>query len=478
MASINELKNQCLGLILTKQQDEATEIIAEKIENSNKIYTIKNDLKTEIWFYEDGIYKPNGMSKIKEITRKILDVAYTSHRVNNVIEKICADTYIEEDKFFNINYLDEIPVLNGILNLKTLELTEFTSNKIFFNKLPVIYNPLAKCPLIDKFLEDVLKCKEDKKVIYELLGYCLWKEHFIEKAIMFVGEGRNGKGKTLNLVKRFLGAENCCNIGLNNLKSDSFSVCELFGKLVNLAGDLDNFALKETGLLKSVTGRDMIEAKRKFLRELYFVNYSKQIFACNELPKVYDMSLGFWSRWILLEFPYIFISKKEYEKLDEIQKEKYKIRDTDIIEKITTEEELSGLLNRAIEYLHKLLEQKDFSYTKGTKEVKDLWIRKSDSFTSFCMDNIKESEFEFITKSELRQKFSKYCKKHNLKGTSDKAIKVTLESLYGAESVQPRGYQGDIEVAGWRGITWIKPQKMITEWDSPENSEEIEDKVY
>ena len=93
---------------------------------------------------------------------------------------------------------------------------------------------------------------------------------------MFVCNGRNGMGKCISLLKTFLGAENCCSVPLNQLRSDSTGVCELFGKLANLAGDLNNTALKETGLFKEVTGRDMVGAKRKYLRDLFFVNYSKQ----------------------------------------------------------------------------------------------------------------------------------------------------------------------------------------------------------
>jgi len=37
---------------------------------------------------------------IKEITRNILEDAYTSQRVNKVIVKIEADTQIEHDDFF------------------------------------------------------------------------------------------------------------------------------------------------------------------------------------------------------------------------------------------------------------------------------------------------------------------------------------------------------------------------------------------
>lgn len=67
---------------------------------------------------------------------------------------------------------------------------------MFFNKLPVKYDPDAKCPLIDEFLQDVLTEQDDRKVFYELGGFCLLKDYRFEKAFMFIGEGRNGKRKS------------------------------------------------------------------------------------------------------------------------------------------------------------------------------------------------------------------------------------------------------------------------------------------
>ena len=92
-------------------------------------------------------------------------------------------------------------------------------------------------------------------------------------------------------MKKFVGMDNCSALPLNVMNSESFSLGELFGKFVNLAGDLSYTDLKETGTLKLLVGRDPIQAKRKFKTDLNFINYSKLIFATNELPKVYDLDL-------------------------------------------------------------------------------------------------------------------------------------------------------------------------------------------
>lgn len=438
-----------ITLFATNQEDKATELIANKIEAKHDFYSTRSDVKSEMWVWDGAIVVPNGKKLIEFICRQYMGEAYNNVRARNVIAKINADTQIDEQEFFNKQNenIGEIPVENGILNIFTREVTPFTPKKIFFNKLNFPYDPEAKSVAIPQFFKDVLSSEDDAKVMLELIGFCLLKEYRFEKAFMFVGDGRNGKGKTINLIKKFLGSQNYSSVPLDQMTSNSTGTCEMFGKLVNLAGDISNTGLKETGIVKGLCGRDNINAKRKYLNDLSFENYAKLLFAANELPRVYDFSRGFWSRWILLDFPYTFLPQREY---NESKADKFvKLSDVSIIDKITTKGELTGLLNLALDGLERLIKNNGFSYTKGVEAVKTMWIRKSDSFTSFCIDNVDESEEGFITKKVLRLAYFKFCKQHKLKGSSDVGIKATLESLFGVSETRLDGYGGE---RAWTGI--------------------------
>jgi P4 family phage/plasmid primase-like protien len=441
------LQKEIYIAIAVKDRDKATELLVKEIKSNNFIYTTRDDVKSEMWIYKEGIYVPQGKSFVREFSREILGEAYSTQLSNAIISKIEADTFIEHDEFFNTNYIEEIPLINGILNIRTRELTEHTPQKIFFNKLPVTYNPDSDCPNVLNHFRSILSSDEDVKVMMELFGYLLLKEYKIEKAVMFVGFGRNGKSKTIELMKRFIGAENCASLPLRALHEESFSLSELFGKMANLAADLSKTDLQETGMIKSLIGRDTIQAKRKYLRDLNFVNYAKMIFAANELPKIFDTTDGFWTKWVLIEFPYKFVTKEQYDSASEEERKMWKIMDPDIIEKLTEEEELSGLLNYALDGLDRLLGNKDFSYTKSTSQVKDMWIRKSDSFTAFCYDHIEEDSNAIISKKDLRKYYHKYNKIHKLSGCSDKAIKITLESMFGVSESQNNSWDRI-----WEGI--------------------------
>jgi len=371
------LQSAVFELLLKKQRDRATEHIVNAIKKHKHIYTTRDDEKSEMWIYQDGIYVPQARTHIKEFCREVLGEIYTTHLSNQVIAKIEADTYIEQEEFFTNENIEEIAVQNGILNIRTRELLPFTPNKIFFNKIPVTYDPTKESININTFFKQILKEPEDIKVMYELFGYLLLKEYKYEKAFMLNGTDRNGKSKTLELMKHFVGPDNCANIPIQDLETDGFALGELFGKLANLAGDINKTALKNTGNFKNLTGRDLISASRKFLNKVHFQNYAKMIFAANELPETKDHSPAFWERWVLFDYPHRFVSKQLYDELDEEQIKKgtedggvFKIQHPEIIDEIVNDDELSGLLNVSLDGLDRLSKNNSFSTTRGKEEVK------------------------------------------------------------------------------------------------------------
>lgn len=450
------IKEKYLLYLSGKEKDwsNASEILTKFILSKMFIYTTKDDTKSEMWIYKDGIYVPQGKSEVKDLLRRVLEEHYSIFIANMVLSKIETDTFIEAEKFFTISYPGEIPVNNGILNITTLALNPFNPKKIFFNKCPVNFDITKQCPMIDKFLRDVLAKEEDISIFYELAGFALLDEYKYEKAFMLHGDGRNGKGKSIELLKRLFGVESCCSLQLSALKSEDFDVSELFGKRLNLAGDIGHQDLKETNMFKSLTGRDLVSAKRKFLKNIHFQNNAKFVFACNELPMVYDLTKGFWDRWILLDFPYTFVTQEELDKAED--KSKLKLRDADIINKITTSDELSGLLNQAILGLNRLTENKRFSNTKGSEEVKSTWIRKSNSFIAFCWDMIRDEYDGRIAKKQLRKKYSEYCKIHKIPPKSEFVVKKVLQENYGAIEIRDNERLGDSYIRNdfWEGITW------------------------
>jgi len=457
---LSEVAFDVMKFLYDDERNKATELVTQYFEKHNKIYTIRNDNVVEMWVYKEGIFVPDGQTSIKELCRNILDNDYTSTFANAVIAKVEVDTYINEVDFFREENLDEVCIANGILNLKTKQLSEFIPDKKFLNKIPATFDANATCPNIDAFFDSVFKNKEDKQVVWEIIGNCLLRDYRFGKAIMCCGNGSNGKSVFLNLLKHFLGFENCVNIPLQEFENNNFALGSLHCKLANLGGELSNVSLKTTGAFKKLTGQDIISADRKFLTRLHFGNYCKQLFSTNELPVTYDLTPAFFRRWLILEFPFKFFSQKEIDKIPETERNDYKVADTNIIANLTTHTELSGLLNKALEGLARLIQQSDFSYSKSINEVKELWICKADNFLAFCLSAIEQDNEGLILKEDLRRRYNEFCIKNKVTPRNDKHMFTILTQNFGAYSWREQktdfdnvsGIRTNTQIYSWKGI--------------------------
>jgi hypothetical protein len=143
---------------------------------------------------------------------------------------------------------------------------------------------------------------EDVETVLDYMAYCLWRGFPFHRWILFNGSGRNGKGVTTNLITRFLGQNNVSSETLHRLLDRTFAAAKLFGKMANIDADLSSDVLKETGLLKKLTGGDRIPAEDKFKPLFDFNNYAKLIFSANKIPKTPDESDAFYARLIIINF--------------------------------------------------------------------------------------------------------------------------------------------------------------------------------
>ncbi|HIE29270.1 TPA: hypothetical protein EYP66_18520, partial [Candidatus Poribacteria bacterium] len=431
--------------------------LADVIMNQFVFITL-NDSE-EVLFYNNGVFRPGGESIIKHYCEKYLGEEANNHRVNEVIGHIWRLTYIDRSKFDNNKNL--IAVENGVLDLETMELYPHSPKYLLTVKLHVKYDPEADCPEIKKFFSEVLH-QDDIPVIEELFGYCLYRDYFIQKAFMFVGEGNNGKSTLISLLREFLGKANVSSKSLQELVEDRFATSELYGKMANLFADIPDKALKNTGIFKMLTGGDMLEAQRKFQHPFKFVNYAKLIFSANKLPETYDETDAFFRRWIIINFPNKFEGDKADKKL---------------IEKLTKPEELSGLLNLALAGLKRLLEKGDFSGSKSTDEIREEYIRMSDPVGAFVLDCVEVASEEWVSKDDFYNSFCEYCRRNKLPTVPKNKIAEKLQ-----RHIKVEDYRPEIEgkrIRAWKGIRLVDigngSVQSLTNFDSKEETDSSKD---
>jgi len=184
----------------------------------------------------------------------------------------------------------------------------------FFVTNPIPY-PLHKerfveTPIMDKIFEEWVG-KKYVKILYEILAYCLIPSYPLNRIFCFLGAGMNGKSKYLELLRKFIGTENCCSTELDTLLNSRFEVTRLHKKLVCQMGETNFNEMSKTSILKKLSGGDLIGFEYKRKDPFEENNYAKIMIATNNLPATTDKTIGFYRRWTLIDFPNQFSEKKD-----------------------------------------------------------------------------------------------------------------------------------------------------------------------
>jgi hypothetical protein len=186
-----------------------------------------------------------------------------------------------------------------IFDIKTGE--KFKASSKYFTTNPIPYqlneNNFENTPVMDRILEEWVG-KDYVKTLYEIIAYSLLPSYPINRLFCFVGAGMNGKSCFLNLLRKFIGTSNICTTELDLLLGSRFEVTKLHKKLVCVMGETNFNEMKNTSILKRLTGGDLIGFEYKNKNPFEDLNYAKIIIATNNLPATNDKSIGFSRRRI------------------------------------------------------------------------------------------------------------------------------------------------------------------------------------
>lgn len=428
--------------------------VAEQILKHNHFATLEET--GEVLVYREGVYTSGGEAYVKHlIQQNILPTEISIGLVNEVIGHIQRSTFVRTKIF--LEDTERLVLQNGILDTATMKLEPHTPDFYALNKLPVSFVPDQGCPVFQRFLSEVIYA-DDIPVIQEWFGYCLHRGYPAQVAMLFVGEGNNGKSTLISVLKSLLGFENVSSVGLQELETNRFAKADLFGKLANLYADLSDSALKGVGTFKMLTGGDPIRGEKKFQNSFPFVNHAKLTFSCNVVPEVYEDTTAFFRRWIIIQFPNSFDGTKA---------------DRGLLRKLTTPDELSGVLNWALQGLERLRNNGwTFSNSRSTEDVRLDYIRRSSPMKAFIMDATALNPTGVVSKQCLFQAFVKYCQKMKLPVVTSDTFFKNLPLYFGKSPLQPA--KEDIDGDGkrehcFRGIE-LRPEN---EWGKPAPDDDV-----
>lgn len=370
----------------------ADAIIAEAAGEGRKILTMR-DTK-EAYVYNEGKYVPDEFF-VSVQTQNYLDKWSNTSIKNNVVDQVEKETLINRSAFNKGG--SWINLSNEMYNIDTHEHRKPTMEDLYTYKLPIVYNPKAKCPEINKFLCRILPDEQTRLLIKEEIAYCFLPGQPFEKLMAWVGEGQNGKTTLMAIILAMFNEENMSYASLQQLSSGSsadYYQADLFGKRINMCGDMSKGSIKYFDAIKKLTSKDPISCRHAYGRKnISFINDAKLIFAMNEWPDFNDTSDAAFRRIEYTEFNET-ISKEE--------------RIADYHKILIGEEELSGFFNELMVVLKDMLKRGRFCKETDVEELRAS-MTDTESVDMFLKTNTSEVKGSFYFREDLYKDYEDWC---------------------------------------------------------------------
>ena len=309
-----------------------------------------------------------------------------------------------------------VPVKNGVFNLETWDLEDFSPDIVTRNKIPIAYVPDSYYEVTDKTF-DKLAVNDTKirKLLEEMLGYTLFRRNEFAAMFILTGDGSNGKSSFLKILRKLVGSDNTASLDLKEL-DQRFKTAELFGKLVNLGDDIDKSYIKSTSVLKKLATGEALNVERKGMDPFDFSNYAKLIFSANEMPRMNDYSDGLGRRLQIVPFNAKFTP----------QDEDY---DPFITDKLLSDESMYYVLNLAFKGLDRLLKNKKFTSSKAIEREMEQYLEENNPIISFI--NNEEVELERKRAKDIYDMYRLYCSENGFQPVSNVSFGKQIRKLYG-----------------------------------------------
>ncbi len=331
---------------------------------------------------------------------------------------------------------------NKIIDIKNNEEIIPSPQYLIVNPIPWKIGGSKETPTIDKLLEEWVG-KKYKDTLYEIMAYCLLPDYPLHRIFCLVGSGLNGKGTFLRLLEKFLGVENITSCELDELLDSRFATAKLFKKLVCMMGETNFNKLEKTSLLKRLTGQDTISFEFKNKNPFDEHNYAKILIATNTLPITLDKTIGFYRRWLIIEFPKQFTEKE------------------DVLSKIP-EIEFNNLCFKLIGILHNLLKKREFVNEGDIKERMKRYEEKSNPVGIFIKTECKVNINEEMPFFEFYEPFKGWCKNRGYRVLSKIEVsKVLREDGFDIQNKNVKKSEKHGDYTTWKYIMGINFKQEV-----------------
>ena len=346
---------------------------------------------------------------------------------------------------------------NKIVDIVTGE--EFEPSPKYYTTNPIPWNisDSPETPTIDKLIkewvvDDVTQDETYVRTMKEIIAYTICSDQFLQRLFAFCGAGMNGKGTFIKLLTKFIGNKNYCASDIKVLSTNNFESSALHKKLACIMGEVDASDLKNTNTIKKLSGEDDMRFEFKGKGSFTEESITTCLIATNSMPTTPDKSMGFYRRWLIVDFPHQFSVKR------------------DLIGQIP-DEEFENLGRCCLDLLKEMQETNKITNEGDLKEREERFEERSNPIMKFIENRCEE---DFNGKTELREfcnSFNSYLKSKHLRIQSPILIGKMLR-IEGFEVSTRKVMQG-AEVHSAKFVIGLSMKTTTTTQTTPFSSQNI-----
>lgn len=298
----------------------------------------------------------------------------------------------------SVDALDPDPYLfntrNGTIDLRTGELLPHDRSDCITNVAGCGYNPNAEGPTFLRFLGEILPDPEVRDFVQRLVGYAMLgtvKEHVLP---LFIGPGRNGKSKLLEVVLKAFGDYGLMAAptlliekGSNSATTDKV---DLLGRRIVVCSETDEGNRFASATVKDLTGGDIVTGRKLYRDFVRFAPAHTIFLMTNHEPKTDGSDSAMFERLRKVSFEQRFTGARQ---------------DPDLSTKLSAE--LDVVLRWAVDGYRKYVKR---GLKPPTKVIEDTerYQLSNDPVGSFLKDCTIESETAVVGSEELYQAWNSW----------------------------------------------------------------------
>ncbi len=251
--------------------------------------------------------------------------------------------------------------------------------------------------IVDDYINHLTgDCKDYRNFLLEILGHILIVDkefkRMLAKFFIFVGDGGNGKGTLLQIIKKIVGIRNATAMNIKQL-SDENHLANFKGKLVNLGDDIQNMAIndKDMKALKNISTCDFMSVREIYQRPETIELTGTLIFTSNHILKSWEKGNSYQRRVMWLPM-YSEVKKK----------------DPKFITNLTTKEALEYWIKLIVEGYIRLYEQGVFTDVSIVNEFNDNYHNLNNPVLDYMVDKTID-DFRGKPVKVVQEDFKAWC---------------------------------------------------------------------